>query len=183
MSTPLLQRFFYSHYFLGGLRQALGVLVPALVLIGIFDLYSVGMIAAIGAACVTIIGQPGGPRRYGTNGMLAAILLGSATAAVPGLASSHSLLMLVVVPTLCFVFSMFTVFGKQGGLLGFACMLIMTLTLRSPPQPAELWIYTVYSLCGGVFYFLYSSAIHRLTWLKEEQQALSAALFATADYM
>src|SRR3546814_12878309 len=90
------------------------------------------MIAAIGAACVAVLDQPGGPRRYGVNGMLAALLLGSITAAVTGLAGSHPVLIWLAVPILCFVFSMFTVFGKQGGLLGFACLLIMTLTLRTP---------------------------------------------------
>lgn len=180
---PLLQRFFYSHYFFGGLRQAVGVLLPALLLIGVFQLYSVGMIAAIGAACVAIIDQPGGPRRYGTNGMLGAILLGSITAAITGLASSHSVLIWVVVPALCFVFSMFTVFGKQGGLLGFACLLIMTLTMRTPLDPHEVLMHTLYSFLGGVFYFTYSSIVHRLLWHREEQQVLSVALFATADYI
>src|SRR3546814_4794872 len=64
------------------------------------DVCSSDLNAAIGAACVAIIDQPGGPRRYGTNGMLAAILLGSLTAAVTGLASSHSLLIWLVVPSL-----------------------------------------------------------------------------------
>src|SRR5690606_37392507 len=105
--TPQLQRFFYSHYFSGGLRQAVGVLLPALILAGVFQMHAIGMIAAIGAACVAIIDQPGGPRRYGTNGMLAAILLGSLTAFITGLASSHSLLIWLVVPLLCFLFSMF----------------------------------------------------------------------------
>lgn len=180
---PQLQRFLYSHYFFGGLRQAIGVLLPALILMGVFQMYSVGMIAAIGAACVAIIDQPGGPRRYGTNGMLAAILLGSATAAVTGLASSHSLLIWLAVPCLCFLFSMFTVFGKQGGLLGFACLLIMTLTMRVPLDPHEVLQHTVYSFLGGVFYFVFSFAAHRLLWHREELQALSVALFATADYM
>lgn len=183
MSTPQLQRFFYSHYFLGGLRQAVGVLLPALIMIGVFQLYSAGMIAAIGAACVAIIDQPGGPRRYGTNGMLAAILLGSLTTAITGLASSHGLLMLITVPALCFVFSMFTVFGKQGGLLGFACLLIMTLTMRVPLSPDEVAQHTLYSFLGGVYYFAYSYGVHRLLWHREERQILSVALFATADYM
>ncbi|HUG57092.1 MAG TPA: FUSC family membrane protein [Candidimonas sp.] len=180
---PLLQRFFYSHYFFGGLRQAIGVLLPALLLVGVFQLYSVGMIAAIGAACVAIIDQPGGPRRYGTNGMLGAVLLGSITAAITGLASSHSVLIWLTVPALCFVFSMFTVFGKQGGLLGFACLLIMTLTMRTPLAPHEVFVHTLYSFLGGVFYFTYSSIVHRLLWHREEQQVLSVALFATADYI
>src|SRR5690606_38537003 len=149
-TIPRLQRFFYSHYFFGGLRQAIGVLLPALVLAGVFQLYAVGMVAAIGAACVAIIDQPGGPRRYGTNGMLAAILLGSLTAALTGLASSHSVLMWFLVPALCFFFSMFTVFGKQGGLLGFACLLLMTLTMRTPLSPHEVFLHTLYSFLGGV---------------------------------
>ncbi|MGB6104243.1 MAG: FUSC family membrane protein [Pusillimonas sp.] len=181
--APLLQRFLYSHYFFGGLRQAIGVLLPALILAGLFQMYAVGMITAIGAACVAIIDQPGGPRRYGTNGMLAAILLGSLTAFVTGLASSHSLLIWFVVPLLCFLFSMFTVFGKQGGLLGFACLLIMTLTMRVPLAPHEVLQHTLHSFTGGVFYFIYSYIVHRLLWHREEQQALSVALFATADYM
>ncbi|NGM87307.1 FUSC family protein [Parapusillimonas sp. SGNA-6] len=180
---PQMQRFFYSHYFLGGLRQAAGVLLPALVVAGVYHQYSIGMVAAIGAACVAILDQPGGPRRYGTNGMLAAILMGSLTAAVTGLASSHAGLMFVVIPALCFLFSMLTVFGKQGGLLGFACLLLMTLTMRTPLAPHEVLLHTMYSFAGGVFYFVFSFLAHRLLWHREEQQVLSVALFATADYM
>src|SRR3546814_20053047 len=66
-STPQLQRFFYSHYFSGGLRQAVGVLLPALILAGVFQMHAIGMIAAIGAACVAIIDQPGGPDRKSTR--------------------------------------------------------------------------------------------------------------------
>ncbi len=180
---PQFQRFFYSHHFFGGLRQAIGVLLPALLLAGVFQLYSIGMVAAIGAACVAIIDQPGGPRRYGTNGMLGAVLLGSITAAVTGLATTNSVMIWLVVPALCFMFSMFTVFGKQGGLLGFACLLLMTLTMRTPLSPHDVLLHTVYSFLGGVFYFLFSFVVHRLLWHREEQQALSVALFATADYI
>lgn len=182
-SISQLERFFYSHHFLGGIRQAVGVLAPPLVLIGLFNNLYGGMIAAFGAACVAIIDQPGGPRRYGTNGMLAAILLGSITVALTGLASSNSVAIWLLVPALAFFFSMFTVFGKQGGLLGFACLLVMTLTMRVPMQPDEVLLHTTYSFAGGVFYFMFSYAVHRLMWHIEEQQTLSVALFATADYM
>ncbi|HLR78772.1 MAG TPA: hypothetical protein VK062_06960, partial [Burkholderiaceae bacterium] len=59
-----LKRFLYSHYFLGGVRQTIGVLTPALALGGLFQLYYIGATASIGAACVAIIDEPGGPRRY-----------------------------------------------------------------------------------------------------------------------
>ncbi|MYN13595.1 FUSC family protein [Pusillimonas sp. TS35] len=180
---PELQRFFYSHYFFGGLRQAIGVLLPALVIGAMMQHFLAGVIASIGAACVAVIDQPGGPRRYGRNGMLAALLLGSVSSLVTGLASSHSLVLWFVVPALTFTFSMFTVFGKHGGLLGFACLLIMALTLREPLAPQAVLAHTAYSFLGGLFYLLYSLLIHRLFWHREAQQTLSSALFATADYM
>lgn len=178
-----LKRFFYSHYFLGGLRQTAGVLTPALVLGGLFQLYYIGATASIGAACVAILDQAGGPRRYGTNGMLGAILLGSLTAAITGLATGDALALWIVVPLLCFVFSMFTVFGKQGGLLGYACLLLMTLTMRTPMDVHDVLLHTIWSFLGGLFYFTFSYALHRLLWHRENLQALSVALFATADYI
>ncbi|GAB2915119.1 FUSC family protein [Paralcaligenes sp. KSB-10] len=181
--VPQLQRFFYSHYFFGGLRQSIGVLLPALVLGGIFQLYAVGVIAAIGAACVAVIDQPGGPRSNRRNEMLGGILLVSLTAAVTGLASPYPVLLWLVVPALCFGFSMLTVFGKRGGLIGFACLLIMTLTMRIPLDESQVLLHTLYSFLGGLFYFSFSFLISRVLWYREEQQGLSVALFATADYM
>lgn len=178
-----LQRFFHSHYFFSGLRQGIGVLTPALFLSGLFGLYSVGIIASVGAACVAILDQPGAPRRYGTNSMLGAILLGSLTATVAGLASPYPTIIWLLVPLLSFIFSMFTVFGKQGGLLGLACLLIMTLTMRTPLAPQDVLLHTSWSLLGGLFYFGYSYLLHRVFWHREEQQSLSVALFATADYI
>ncbi|OWT56937.1 FUSC family protein [Candidimonas nitroreducens] len=178
-----LQRFFYSHYFFGGLRQSLGVLLPALVLIGVFHLYAVGVIMAIGAACVAIIDQPGGPRRNRRNEMLGGLLLVPLTAAVTGLASPHPVLLWFVIPAMCFGFSMLTVFGKRGGLIGFSCLLMMTLTMRTPLDYSQVLQHTLYSFLGGVFYFVFSYMVSLLLWYREEQQGLSVALFATADYM
>ncbi len=178
-----LQRFLYSHYFLGGLRQAIGVLFLPIVLGGVFQEYTIGVIAAVGAVCVAIIDQPGSPRRYGTNGMLIAMLLGTLSAFVTGLVSSHAVAIWLFVPAMAFVFSLFNAFGKQGGLLGFACLLIMTLTMRTPLTPTDALWHTLYSSLGSLFYFVFSFTSHKLLWHREEQQTLSVALFATADYM
>lgn len=182
-TLPLLQRFFYSHYFFGGLRQATGVIIPALFAGLVLGEYGLGMVASIGAACVAVIDQPGSPRRYSVNTMLGAVLLGTATTVVTGLSASHTTLIWFVVPALCFLFSMFTVYGRQGGLMGYACLFIMTLTMREALEPHEVLIHSLSSFAGGLFYFLFSSAIHRVFWHREEQQALSVALFATADYI
>src|SRR5690606_42030727 len=47
LPTSQLQRFFYSHYFFSGLRQATGVLLPALVLSGLFGLHAQAFVAAV----------------------------------------------------------------------------------------------------------------------------------------
>jgi|TARA_R110000850_G_scaffold277153_1_gene425090 uncharacterized membrane protein YccC len=182
-TLPQLQRFFYSHYFLGGLRQATGVIIPALFLSFFFQQYGMAMVAAIGAACVAVIDQPGSPRRYSFNNMIGAVLLGTLTTAVTGLSTTHPILLWFVIPTLCFIFSMFTVYGRQGGLMGFACLFIMTLTMRQPLETHEVLIHTLSSFGGGVFYFAFSAFIHRVFWHREERQALSVALFSTADYI
>ena len=178
-----LQRFFYSHHFFGGLRQAVGILTPAIVLAGWFELYQIGVIAAMGATCVAIIDEPSGPRRYRRNEMLGGVVLGSLTVLITGLASSHPIQIWITVPLLCFSLSMLSVFGKRGGLIGFACLLLMTVTMRVPLQPNEVVLHTLYSLGGGLFYFAFSSALSRLLWFRETQLSLSAALFATADYL
>ena len=180
---PQLQRFFHSHYFFGGLRQAIGVMLPALFTGALWQTYDIGMIAAIGAACVAVIDQPGSPRRYSVNTMLGAVLLGTLTVALTGLVSSHPLMLWVAIPLMSFAFSMLTVYGPQGGLMAFACLLIMTLTMRAPLSGQQLLLHVLYSLAGGLFYFAYSALVRRVFWLREEQQALSAALFATADYI
>lgn len=183
VTLPLLQRFFYSHYFFGGLRQATGVIIPALFGGMVLGEYALGMVASIGAACVAVIDQPGSPRRYSVNTMLGAVLLGTTTTIITGLSASHDTLIWFVIPGLCFLFSMFTVYGRQGGLMGYACLFIMTLTMREALAPHDVLVHSFSSFCGGLFYFIYSSTVHKIFWHREEQQALSVALFATADYV
>ncbi|HEY9460956.1 MAG TPA: FUSC family membrane protein [Paralcaligenes sp.] len=180
---PTLQRFFYSHFFFGGVRHTVGIFVPVLVLGGLFGQYRLGMIAAMGALSIAIIDQPGGPRRYRSNEMLAGIALGTLTVAITALASSHSFLIWLTVPILCFLLSMLTVFGKRGGVIGFACLLLMTLTMRTPLESNEVIASIIYSLMGSLFYFSFSFFLSRALWHRQLQQTLSVALFATADYI
>jgi len=177
-----LRRFLYSHYFFGGVRQAIGMLLPVLVLGGMLDQYAPGLVATFGALCVAIIDQPG-PHWHRTNEMLGGSLLGTLAVTITGLASSHPAAIWLAVIAQCFVFAMFTVFGKKGGQIGFACLLLMTLTMHAPLAPDQVLMHAAATLGGGLFYIGFSLGISRLTGLREEQQALSVALYATSEYM
>lgn len=178
-----IRRFLYSHYFFGGVRQGVGMLLPVLVLGGLFGNYTTGLVATFGAQCLAIIDQPGGPQRHRTNEMLGGAALGTLTVIITGLASTNPVLIWLVVIAQCFVYSMFTVFGKRGGLIGFAGLLLMTLTMHSPLEPHEVLAHAAATLGGALFYVVFSLGFSRLFWLREEQQAMSVALFATADYV
>ena len=146
-----IRRFLYSHYFFGGVRQGVGMLLPVLVLGGLFGHYATGLVATFGAQCLAIIDQPGGPQRHRTNEMLGGAALGTLTVIITGLASTHPVLIWLVVIAQCFVYSMLTVFGKRGGLIGFAGLLLMTLTMHSPLEPHEVLAHAAATLGGALF--------------------------------
>jgi len=177
-----LRRFLYSHYLLAGVRQALGMLLPVLVLGWGLGHASLGLIATFGAMCVALIDQPG-PHSHRARGMLRSVALGALTVLATGLASGHPVWLWCAVIAQCFFYCMFTVFGNRGGQVGFACLLLMTITMHAPLTPAETLAQTVTTLSGGLFYIAFSLGLSALTALREEQQALSVALYATSHYV
>ena len=177
-----LERFLFSHHFYSGVRRAIGILLPIAVLGGIFGWYASGLVATFGALCVAFIDQPG-PHEHRVREMLGGAALSTLTVAVTGLASSHPIAIWLVVMAQCFGFSMLAVYGKKGGQIGFACLLLMTVTLHNSLSTQEVWLHTLTSLGGGLFYTLFSYSVSRVMQLREKEQALSVALFATADYV
>ena len=183
LPIPQLQRFIYGHHLFGGLRQSIGVLLPAIILGGIFKFYEIGIVASMGAFCVAIIDQPGGPRRYRVNEMLVGAILGTFTAFITGLSTSSVLLLWIIIPTLSFFYSMLNVFGKRVGLIGFACLLLMALNMRAPMTPDDVLMHTLYTAGGAIFYFAFSTLFRNIFLYREERLTLAMALFATAEYV
>jgi len=177
-----LQRFLFSHHFYSGVRRAAGILIPIAILGGLFGWYASGLTATFGALCVAFIDQPG-PHEHRAREMLGGTLLSTLTVTLTGFASVNPLLLWCAVIGQCFAFSMLAVYGKKGGQIGFACLLLMTVTLHNTLTATEVWVHALTSLGGGLFYTLFSYSVSRVMQLREKEQALSVALFATADYI
>ena len=176
-----LQRFIYSHHLYSGVRRAAGTLLPVTILGGIFGLYAAGLVATFGALCVALIDQPG-PHENRLWEMLGGTLLSTLTVAITGLASNHPLLLWLAVIIQCFGYSMLSVYGKKGGLIGFACLLLMTVTMHEALTADQIWLHTLTSFGGGLFYTIFSYSLSRTMNVREKEQALSVALFSTSDY-
>ena len=182
ISIPRFERFIYSQHFYSGVRRATGILLPVMVFGGIFGLYAEGLIATFGALCVALIDQPGPHEHRGVE-MLGGTLLSTLTVVTTGLTTSHPILIWFVVIGQCFAFSMLSVYGKKGSQIGFACLLVMTITLHSPLTTDEVWHHALISFGGGLFYTVYSYSVSQAMNMREKAQSLSIALFATAQYI
>ena len=182
ISIPRFERFIYSQHFYSGVRRATGILLPVMVVGGVFGLVAEGLIATFGALCVALIDQPGPHEHRGVE-MLGGTLLSTLTVVTTGLATSHPILIWFVVIGQCFAFSMLSVYGKKGSQIGFACLLVMTITLHSPLTTDEVWHHALISFGGGLFYTVYSYSVSQAMNMREKAQSLSIALFATAQYI
>jgi len=78
---------------------------------------------------------------------------------------------------------MFSAFGRKGGLIGFACLLLMTLTLHTAVTPQAAMWHALATLCGGIWYTAFSILAGKLSGLRQERQALAVGIFATAEYI
>ena len=181
-SASQLQRFIYSHHLYSGMIRATGTLLPVMILGGLFGFYAAGLVATFGALCVAFIDQPGAHENRRWE-MLGGTLLSTLTVAITGLASNHPWLLWLAVIGQCFGYSMLSVYGKKGGQIGFACLLLMTVTMHEALSTDQVWLHTLTSLGGGLFYTIFSYSLSRAMNLREKEQALSVALFATSDYV
>lgn len=181
--TPLsIRKFIYSGHFYSGLRRAIGALVPALLLVGVFDLPLYGLTATFGALCVSIADQPG-PLRHRTNELFGCAVLSCLVVGITALATSHAWVLWIVVIGQCLLFSLFTAFGRQAGIIGFACLIIMTLTMHTQIPASDAGQHALLTLAGGLWYAAFSLTVSHFQWFRQEQQAIALCLFTTADYL
>ncbi|ETD72796.1 membrane protein [Pelistega indica] len=183
ISTGKFNRLIAGPHLFFALRQGIGVLLPIILLIGFFDLYHFGFAFSAGALAIALIDQPGGTKRFRIKEMLFVLIAGNLAALITGLARPYPSIIWLIISLQVFGFSMFSVFGKRGGLVGFACLMMMLLSLSINIQGTDIFHYALISLAGSTYYFLFSLSISYIFRLHEERLTLASAVYATGDYM
>src|SRR5690606_25298882 len=114
--TREIKSFIFSQYFSDGLRITFGVLLPSLIFYQM-DLLSLGLTISLGALCISIADGPG-PVIHKRNGMLFCNLFVFLTALLTGLINTYPILIGIELLVLCFIYSMFSVFGNRASSIG-----------------------------------------------------------------
>ena len=176
-----IKTFIYSQYFSDGLRITLGALLPSLIF-NFFGHLEIGITISLGALCVSIADNPG-PFIHKRNGMLICNLFIFLTAVLTGLINKYPLLVAAEIVTLCFFFSMFSVYGARASAIGTASLLLMILNIDLNRSGINLWEHALYILSGGIWYMILSILLAQIRPYRLAQQALSECITQIAAYI
>ena len=173
--------FINGRYAAEGIRNTGGIITPSLVL-NAFGHLDIGLVMSFGALCVSVADTPGAAR-HRINGMLATCFLVTLLAFFTPLFANNTFLLAGLLTVSGFVFSMLTVYGVRSSAVGIAALLMIILSLQSPPHGKEIWVHAGYTLIGGVWYMLYSLALYRLRPYKFIQQVLGDYVSEVSQYL
>ena len=173
---------FINSYYLGeGLRITTGAVLPAVVL-GYFGLLPAGVLASLGAVCVSTADSPG-PIQHRRNGMQVCIALIFIVCLITGYTAPYPFALGCWVAVACFIFSMIAVYGGRVISIGIAALLVMVLNMNRPGHGWNVLLNALYVSAGGLWYMLLSLVLYHVRPYKLIQQALGDCIMATADYM
>ncbi len=177
-----IKKFLYSQYFYGGLRIAVGISLPAVLMLVIFDNRELGFTISTGALSVCTVDMPG-PLKYKHNEMLTCSLLGFLVAIMAGIATANPATLWLTVVALTFVLSMLVVYGFKWPQISFAALFIMAVTFGKHFTPSEALINAAWIGVGGLWYTYWSTLVSGWQSHRLEQQAIAESVFATAEYL
>lgn len=173
--------FINSHYLYGGIRNTVGILLPAFVMSS-FNMLPTGIIISVGALCVSVTDNPG-PIHHRRIGMMVcniAIFLVSLTV---GFTLHSPLLLGIILFIFSFFFSMLGVYGMRASSIGIAALLVMIMNMNHPRQGWDIVWNALYTLAGGIWYTLFSLLMYSVRPYKLLQQALGDCILSIADYL
>ncbi|MBA2744806.1 MAG: FUSC family protein, partial [Flavisolibacter sp.] len=159
----------------------IAILLPAL--IGFQNNYkTVGLTISLGALCVSLTDAPG-PGMHKRNGMLFCSLFIFLIAAITAHAKANVLLMGLEIAVVCFVFSMFSVYGDRAGSVGNAAILVMILTMDDPTIAGNIGFHSSLIMMGGLWYMSISLLVTIFRPYRLAQRVLGDCIREIAQYL
>jgi uncharacterized membrane protein (TIGR01666 family) len=180
-STSTIRQFLYSQQFTDGLRTTVAILLPALVA-AYFNQLEWGFTLSLGALCVGLTDAPG-PITHRENGMKVCIASLFFVSLITLLVQHNVYLLGLEILVFGFFFSMFTVYGNRAGSIGTASLLVMILTMDKIIPGAEVWLYSLLIVAGGLWYMLISVVAYYLRPFRPAQRALGNCITEIARYL
>ena len=177
-----IRKFIYSQYFFGGLRIALGVSLPAILMLTVFHNRELGFTIATGALGASVVDMPG-PLKYKHNEMLACTVIGFLSALATGIASANAVTLWLTVVPLTFVLSLVVVYGNRWPQISFATLFMMIVTLEEHFTPMQALVNASWILLGGLWYTYWATLVSRSLVYRIERQALAESVFRCAEYL
>ncbi|WP_250533661.1 FUSC family membrane protein [Caballeronia sp. AZ10_KS36] len=177
-----IRKFIYSQYFFGGLRSALGISLPAVLMLTVFHNRELGFTIATGALGACVVDMPG-PLKHKHNEMLACTFIGFLSALATGIATAHPLTLWLTVVPLTFVLSLIVVYGNRWPQISFATLFMMIVTLEEHFTPMQALINASWILLGGLWYTYWATLVSHLLVYRIERQALAQSIFSCAEYL
>lgn len=175
------RKFISSQYFYHGLKVATGILIPAL-LLHRFGLLESMVSLPLGVAITSIVDSPG-PPHHRRNGILISLGVNVLILLISGLTKHSDVLIGVNIVIFGILFSMIGVFGSRANSLGIAALIIFTLSLDDRIGLNNYVLNSLYYLCGGVWYFIFSTIVYRLSPYQPVLQLLGETLMETSEYL
>lgn len=177
-----LKTFIFSQYFSEGLRITFGVLLPSLVFFHLNQL-SIGLTLSLGAVCVSIADNQG-PISHKRNGMFFCLIFVFLTSLFTGFVNHYPVLVAFEIVILCFVYSMFSVYGNRASSIGTAALLVMILSIdKDVTESNGPLVHSLYIMVGGVWYMSLSLLLSKIRPYRLAQQALGECIAELSEYV
>lgn len=177
-----LKTFIFSQYFSEGLRITFGVLLPSLVFFHLNQL-SIGLTLSLGAVCVSIADNQG-PISHKRNGMFFCLIFVFLTSLFTGFVNHYPVLVAFEIVILCFVYSMFSVYGNRASSIGTAALLVMILSIdKDVTESNGPLVHSLYIMVGGVWYMSLSLLLSQIRPYRLAQQALGECIAELSEYV
>ena len=175
------RRFIYSHYLADGVRITIGVLLPSLIA-GYYGQLQTGIFLSLGALSASITDNPG-PIHHRRNGLFACCGIIFIVALLVGFSLQEKWIFMILLPILCFFFSMIGVYGARVTSIGIAALLVMVMMTHEGLKGWQVVYFAVYILAGGLWYTFLSLIVYSLRPYKLIQQAMGEYVLSAAKYL